>query len=89
MLFGAASRTILITGSCGVQLANVGWPGEVIALGPACLGPLRVRAYVIRGRGDGWSRLFYRGRVDRACGCGHLGYWESEEVREIVRGILR
>jgi hypothetical protein len=33
--------------------------------------------------------LFYRGRVDRACGCGHLGYWESEEVREIVRGILR
>ena len=89
MLFGAASRTILITGSCGLQLANVGWPGEVIALGPACLGPLRVRAYVIRGRGDGWSRLFYRGRVDRACGCGHLGYWESEEVREIVRGILR
>ena len=89
MLFGAASRTILIAGSCGLQLANLGWPGEVVALGPACLGMLRVRAYVVRGRGDGWSRLLYRGRVDRACGCGHLGYWESEEVREIVRGILR
>ena len=89
MLFGASSRTLLITGSCGLQLANLGWPGQAIALGPACLGALRVRAYVVRGRRDGWSRLLYRGRVDAVCGCGHLGYWESEEVREIVRGILR
>lgn len=89
MLAGAAARTVLITGSCGLQLANIWWPGKVIALGPACLGELRVRAYVVRGRRDGWSRLFYRGRVDRECGCGHLDYWESEEVRELVKGILR
>ena len=89
MLSRAAARTILITGSCGLQLANLGWPGEVVALGPACFGELRVRACVVRGRRDGWSRLFYRGPVDLECGCGHLEYWDSTEVRELVKGILR
>ncbi len=91
-------RLIIITGSCGLQLANTAWPFlrvppglrvEVVALGPACFGRLRLPAQVVQGRRDGWSRAFYRDRVDRVCDCGHLEYWEAEEARLLVRGLLQ
>lgn len=74
-------RLRIVTGSCGLQLLNCVWEelrgeAEVIALGPACFGTLRVPAEVVRGDRDGWSRLFYRGRVDRQVSCGHLDYWQ-------------
>lgn len=73
-------RLRIVTGSCGLQLLNCVWDdlrgeAEVLALGPACLGPLRTPAEVVRGDRDGWSRLFYWGRVDRTAECGHLDYW--------------
>ena len=96
LLASTSRRLILITGSCGLQLANVGWPPapvhlrvDVVALGPACFGALRVPAVVVQGRADGWSKLLYRGRVDVRCECGHLAYWGSAEVREKVGRILR
>ena len=93
-----SERLILLTGSCGLQLANDVWTllrlpvslrMDVIALGPACFDELRSPAVVVQGRGDGWSRLFYRGRVDHHCECGHLEYWESHEARKLVSGVLR
>jgi len=98
LLHSTSQRLILITGSCGLQLANVAWPRlqvpvalavNVVALGPASFEPPRMRATVVQGRRDAWSRLFYKGRVDHVCECGHLMYWESQEVRTLVRGILR
>ncbi len=91
---------LLLTGSCGLQLANRAWPGlvvparlrvRIVALGPACFGALRlapVEVTVVRGRGDGWSRLFYRGRIDVEAPCGHLDYWTSSAVREAVAALL-
>lgn len=90
-------RLILITGSCGLQLANAAWPllrvppalrVDVVALGPACFGPLQLPPIVIQGRRDPWSRLLFRGHVDHICECGHLDYWESAEVRALVRSLL-
>jgi hypothetical protein len=74
-------RLRIVTGSCGLQLLNCVWEelrgeAEVMALGPACFGTLRVPAEVVMGDRDGWSRLFYRGRVDRRVRGGHLDYWE-------------
>jgi hypothetical protein len=86
-------RLILITGSCGLQLANSVWPElnkpaeldiRVIALGPACFGTLQVPATVIQGRRDYWSKLFYRGPVKFHVPCGHLDYWTSHEVRALI-----
>ncbi|MBL8239628.1 MAG: hypothetical protein JNM66_19550 [Bryobacterales bacterium] len=91
-------RLVIVTGSCGLQLANAAWPHlglppqlriDVIALGPACFGGLHLPAQIVRGRRDVWSRIFYGDRVDHVCGCGHLEYWESEEARVLVRGLLR
>ncbi len=70
----------IVTGSCGLQLLNCVWgelrgEAEVMALGPACFGKLRVPAKVVMGDRDGWSRLFYWGRVDQRVPCGHLDYW--------------
>jgi len=73
-------RLRIVTGSCGLQLLNCVWEelrgeAEVLALGPACFGKLRVPAEVVMGDRDGWSRLFYWGRVDRRVPGGHLDYW--------------
>ncbi|MBI2688001.1 MAG: hypothetical protein HYX27_16960 [Acidobacteria bacterium] len=98
LMDGAGSRLALVTGSCGLQMANAAWPllriqdglrVDVVALGPVCFRSLRVPATVIQGRRDGWSRFFYRGRVDRYCECGHLDYWASDEVRATVGALLR
>jgi len=94
-------RLVLITGSCGLQLANVVWPKlrlpsalrvQVVALGPACFSTLRLHGAqitVLQGDRDGWSRLFYRGLVDVRCACGHLDYWTSMEVRRRVGEMLK
>jgi hypothetical protein len=90
---------IIITGSGGLQLLNAVWSGlapiersiSVVALGPACLGPIRVprrQLVTIRGSRDGWSRMLYRGPIDHGVACGHLGYWSSPEVIGLVRGLL-
>jgi hypothetical protein len=94
-------RLVLITGSCGLQLANVVWPKlrlpsalrvDVIALGPVCFGTLRLQGAqvtVLQGHRDEWSKLFYWGSVDVCCACGHLDYWTSMEVRQRVTEILK
>lgn len=98
LLDSTGERLILITGSCGLQLANRAWPHlrvredlavDVVALGPACLDPLRMPATVVQGRRDGWSRLFYSGPVHHRTPCAHLDYWDSAETRRLVAGLLR
>jgi hypothetical protein len=91
-------RLILITGSCGLQLANAAWPAlrlphrlriDVVALGPASFGPLHVPATVLQGRRDDWSRLLYRGPVHYRPPCGHLDYWRCPDTIRTVREVLR
>ncbi len=94
-------RLMVVTGSCGLQLLNRAWTSlvvpprlrvQVVALGPACFAPLRLRpaeVTVIAGTRDPWSRLFYYGRADLRVACGHLDYWASPEVRARVAAILR
>lgn len=90
-------RLVVIAGSCGLQLINSIWPGlpkhpqldiRVIALGPACFGPLQMSASVIQGSQDLWSKLFYRGPVHFHVRCGHLDYWDSPEVRQITNSLI-
>ena len=92
---------LLVTGSCGLQIANRVWPRLVIppglriravALGPACFGRLRLapaRVAVVQGTRDGWSRLFFRGRIDARVPCGHLDAWTSPAVRAEIAALLR
>jgi hypothetical protein len=93
LLATTSRRLILITGSCGLQFANSVWPELikpsqldicVIALGPACFGPLRIPATVIQGRSDYWSKLLYRGPVNFYVPCGHLDYWTAPEVHALI-----
>jgi len=92
-------RLILLTGSSGLQLLNAAWPHvcgaalnvQVLALGPACLARLNIPAScltTIRGSCDAWSRLLYRHSIDHEVTCGHLSYWSSPEVIEVVRQLL-
>ncbi|HEU0120186.1 MAG TPA: hypothetical protein VFQ91_06645 [Bryobacteraceae bacterium] len=90
-------RLILLTGSCGLELANAAWPllpaysahVQIIALGPTCFGHLRLPSLtVLQGRRDLWSRLLYRGPVHASPDCGHLEYWGSAEVQTLVRSAL-
>lgn len=98
LIDGAGDRLVVITGSCGLQLLNRAWPRlrvppamrfDVVALGPACLDPPRMRCVTVQGRKDWWSRQFYKGKVDYYCACGHLDYWASEEVRGFVSGLIQ
>lgn len=87
----------IITGSCGLQMlaaaaSIVPIDARIVALGPAMLRPFELdmeRVHVVQGRRDFWSRLLYQGPVAAYCGAGHLGYWESREVRGIVGELLR
>ncbi len=97
----AAEELLLVTGSSGLQMANRAWPAlampealrvRIVALGPACFGPLRLspaQVTVVQGAGDGWSRLFFRGRIDAHAPCGHLDYWTSSTVRDQVAAAFR
>jgi hypothetical protein len=91
----------IVTGSCGLQILQSAWPlivipeslrVRVVAVGPAMLRAGaqqadRIRA--VQGHRDLWSRLLYRGRIEERCNCGHMNYWSSLEVREVVARILR
>jgi hypothetical protein len=100
LLARTSRRLVLITGSCGLQFANSVWselhkPAQldirVIALGPACFGPVRMpgaQVAVVQGSQDYWSKLLFRGRIDFPVQCGHLDYWNSPEVCEIARAWI-
>ena len=83
----------IVTGSCGLQLLNAAWPllerpptlqVRIIALGPAGFHH-GLEAITIQGRRDFWSRLLYRGPVHAASDCGHLDYWHSTQVHQLVK----
>ena len=95
------SELVLVTGSCGLQIANRAWPGltippglrlRIVALGPACIGRLQLapaEVTVVQGTHDLWSRLFFRGPIDLRVPCGHLDAWTSPEVRLRIAALLR
>lgn len=91
------SRLLLLTGSCGLELANAAWPLlprtslriQIIALGPTCFRTIQLPSLtVFQGRFDHMSRLLYRGPVHARPSCGHLGYWQSLEVQSLVRSAI-
>jgi len=95
-LFANTGDTLyILTGSCGLQLLASAWPFidkpttlsiRVVAIGPA--GPTMRNAIAVQGRKDRWSKLLYRGPVTARCDTGHLDYWDSRDVRGIVKELL-
>jgi len=99
-LDATANELLLVTGSCGLQLANRAWPKlvipprlriRIVAVGPACFGRLRLApagVTVVQGTRDRWSRLFFHGPIDVRVPCGHLDAWTSPAVRAQIAALL-
>lgn len=92
----------IITGSCGLQMLASAWPllarPDQLKLTVVALGPVLMRyggfqktqpVTVVQGRRDYWSRALYRGPIHHACDTGHMDYWHSREVRDIVASIFK
>lgn len=98
VIFKTSELLCIVTGSCGLQILASAWPllkipsklqVRVVAVGPVMVGGAVPGLHVVQGRRDIWSRLLYRGNVSARCRCGHLDYWNSREVRDIVSRLLR
>lgn len=94
-LLEAAPHTVVLAGSCGLELlANLRLPAQalarvsVFAYGPVARGaPEVARLQVVCGRSDWISRLGWRGPALRVPG-GHLGYLSHPEVLAYARGFV-
>ncbi|MEZ6134886.1 MAG: hypothetical protein R3C53_08255 [Pirellulaceae bacterium] len=93
-LIQSTDRLLLITGSCGLQLATQGlWKNaahsgeiEVLALGPVAnrqLAEQLFRLTVVQGKRDWLSRRFCSADV-MIPGMRHLEYWSDKRVRKVA-----
>jgi hypothetical protein len=87
-LLEQAPMTLLLAGSCGLQLLSaLQLPDAlrarlaVFAYGPVCHAPSAFgQLRVVQGRGDWISRALFGGRVDLKPACGHMAYLRHAEV---------
>ncbi len=86
-----AEQTLLLAGSCGLELlANVALPDHILQrLHVFAYGPVARRApacdlFVLRGRGD-WISRAWSGRVDQVVDCGHMDYLANPQVLALCR----
>ena len=91
---------VVVTGSCGLELAARAWPAlaippglrvRVIALGPASRGRLpfsTTELTCVQGRKDRWSRRLHRGPVAFRPDCGHLDYYDDAATIAWTRATL-
>lgn len=92
----ALAPSVLITGSCGLDLLHCGWEegpcrlvialGPVMALRPSWPG---VRLVTVIGRRDLVSRGLHRAAPDISVPCGHMGYWTCPQTRAAVAAVLK
>ncbi|UXA68701.1 hypothetical protein M0D46_16740 [Xanthomonas prunicola] len=87
-LLEQAPMTLLLAGSCGLQLLSaLQLPDAlrarlaVFAYGPVCHAPSAFgQLRVVQGRSDWISRALFGGRVDLRPACGHMAYLRNAEV---------
>ena len=94
-LLERAERTLLLAGSCGLELlANLDLPAatlgrvDVVAYGPVGRHQPACSSLLVQGRRDWVSRVWYRGPVDARIDCDHLGYLETRELRELCHAVV-
>ncbi len=96
ILASASRGTLLVTGSCGLQILEAAWPHlqrtpevriEVLALGPVGSAPRfdGVGFRAVQGTADLWSRLLYRAPIACQTICGHMDYWHDAVARDALR----
>ncbi|KHL59545.1 hypothetical protein [Xanthomonas cannabis] len=88
--------TVLLAGSCGLQLLTaLQLPQSararlaVFAYGPVCRAPGAFgQLRVVQGRGDWLSRALFDGAVAHAPRCGHMDYLRSASVLASCRAFV-
>lgn len=91
-----APRTVLLCGSCGLELlANLDASAATLArLHVLAFGPVARRRppvhelLVVRGRGDRISRRGFAGDADRLVEGGHLDYLERLDTLALARSLI-
>ncbi|KEZ96648.1 hypothetical protein A11M_0114260 [Xanthomonas vasicola pv. vasculorum NCPPB 895] len=87
-LLEQAPMTLLLAGSCGLQLLTaLQLPDAlrarlaVFAYGPVCRAPAAFgELRVVQGRSDWISRALFDGHIDLRPACGHMAYLRNAEV---------
>ncbi|PPT33324.1 MULTISPECIES: hypothetical protein [Xanthomonas] len=87
-LLEQAPRTVLLAGSCGLQLLTALQLPQalrarlaVFAYGPVCTAPATFgQLRIVQGRGDWISRLLFGAAPDLRPACGHLHYLRDAAV---------
>jgi hypothetical protein len=93
-LLSRAPRTVLLAGSCGLELfLNLGldarWLARttVFAFGPVARSLPASRYLLVQGRRDWLSRWYYP-RVHHRVDCGHLDYLAQDEVLRLCEDLV-
>ena len=93
-LFERADRTLLLSGSCGLELFNnLHLPAEVLtrislfAYGPVARRRPACRHLLVQGQRDALSRLWFS-RVDVRINGGHMDYLTRPELPELCRQFM-
>ncbi len=93
-LLGTVPHTILLAGSCGLELlVNLRLPVStlervsVFAYGPVARSLPACRCFLIQGQRDRLSRWFHT-HVDQVVDCGHLDYLKSPAVLEACNAFI-
>lgn len=92
----STEQLLLITGSCGLQLAYAGLDAlspkhaevRILALGPVAFHRPNCSVTSIQGTHDYISRIFLRKADQKVKRLAHLEYWQNAEVREMIRRWL-
>jgi hypothetical protein len=94
-LLGRARRTLILAGSCGLELfVNLNLPREVLdtvqifAYGPTARRLPDCACVLVQGRADWISRLWFPD-VDHRVACGHREYLRSAEVLTLCIDVVR
>jgi hypothetical protein len=87
-------HTVLLAGSCGLELLNnlrlpPAWLSRVsvFAFGPVARRSPDCRHVLVQGRRDGISRLFFN-TVHHRVDCGHMDYLQQDEVLVLCETFL-
>lgn len=93
-LFARADRTLLLSGSCGLELFNnLYLPAEVLsrislfAYGPVARRRPACRHLLVQGRRDVISRLWFS-KADIRIGGGHMDYLTRPELPELCQQFM-
>jgi hypothetical protein len=93
-LLSRAPQTVLLTGSCGLELLinlrlDAQWLARttLFAFGPVARALPACRYLLVQGRRDWFSRWYYP-RVHHRVACSHLDYLAQDEVLRLCEGLV-